>query len=334
MNADQRGSGGDSEVVSFPNWKEVLAAEVFAPEQRAQIERAISAFLEFCKRRRAPASVILIKEYLAVRERQGRSESQNPEPECQRPGTNRQGPGDAGARQAREALRWWFRAATRSARRPAVEQEAAERREDTQRATDSDRPTTAGRELTSDDGRRRAEGGGRTTDDGRRRAEPETGTRKADTQEPMERTETSGLAGRPAIPASPTPDAIRPETTASKLDCADGGPVLNQAYSGKQHTSRPSTPPLARDDLGSSEWERALIRESRERGFLFRTETTYREWAAKFATFLRPRTPQIATKEDVGAFLSKLAVTQRASPSTQKQALRVKDCVPRGLVWG
>ena len=81
------------------------------------------------------------------------------------------------------------------------------------------------------------------------------------------------------------------------------------------------TAPRAIDDLGRSGWERALVKAVREKGFLYRTETTYRAWAAKFAAFLRPRTPEVAEGRDIADFLSKLAVEQRASPSTQKQAL-------------
>jgi hypothetical protein len=70
-------------------------------------------------------------------------------------------------------------------------------------------------------------------------------------------------------------------------------------------------------------WERDLVRTIRERGFLWRTEQTYREWAVRFARFLAPRTPYAASGAEVGEFLSALAVESRASPSTQKQALNV-----------
>ncbi|MGC4071733.1 MAG: integron integrase [Nibricoccus sp.] len=80
-------------------------------------------------------------------------------------------------------------------------------------------------------------------------------------------------------------------------------------------------PRLARDDLGGAGWERDLIRAIRRKGLLFRTEATYREWAAKFASFMRPKSPYSATGEDIGAFLSDLAVRWRLSPSTQRQAL-------------
>ncbi len=85
--------------------------------------------------------------------------------------------------------------------------------------------------------------------------------------------------------------------------------------------SRPMEPPRAADDLGSSPWERDLIKAIRERGFLWRTEQTYREWAVRFARFMAPRSPYAAAGDDVAAFLSELAVRGRASPSAQKQAL-------------
>jgi integron integrase len=78
---------------------------------------------------------------------------------------------------------------------------------------------------------------------------------------------------------------------------------------------------LAALDLGGPDWERDLVKAARDRGFLWRTEETYRAWGARFARFLAPRSPYAATAEDVAAFLSDLAVRLRASPSTQKQAL-------------
>ena len=44
-------------------------------------------------------------------------------------------------------------------------------------------------------------------------------------------------------------------------------------------------------------------------------------WAVRFAEYLAPRTPYVAEGKDVAGFLSALAVNQRASQSTQKQAL-------------
>jgi integron integrase len=64
-----------------------------------------------------------------------------------------------------------------------------------------------------------------------------------------------------------------------------------------------------------------MIAAVRRKGLLWRTEQTYRGWAARFADFLSPRSPYAGTGEDVARFLSALAVEKRASGSTQKQAL-------------
>lgn len=80
-------------------------------------------------------------------------------------------------------------------------------------------------------------------------------------------------------------------------------------------------PPPASSDLGSEPWEKDLIKAIRERGFLWRTEQTYREWSVRFARFIAPRSPYAAAGEEVAAFLSALAVQGRASLSAQKQAL-------------
>jgi integron integrase len=184
----------ETQPVSFPTWKATLRSERFPVATRAEHEREILGFLHRCKVRRAPATVMLAKEYLAERERQG-------------------------ANGARLALRWFFQEARRTAPGPA----------------------------------------------------------------------TIPVAARSAgvMPARP----------------------------------RAATPPPAAQDQGGADWERDLIKAARVAGHLWRTEETYRGWAARFARFLAPRSPYAAGAEDVAAFLSRLAVEQRASPSTQKQAL-------------
>lgn len=83
---------------------------------------------------------------------------------------------------------------------------------------------------------------------------------------------------------------------------------------------RSDTPKVARLDMGGPEWEKRLIAACRERGFQWRTEETYRMWAVRFADFIKPRGPETADAREVTAFLSMLAVEQRASASSQKQA--------------
>lgn len=84
---------------------------------------------------------------------------------------------------------------------------------------------------------------------------------------------------------------------------------------------RPMEPRPAAQDLGGPEWERALVKTMRVRGLLWRSEQAYRGWAQRFAAFLAPKTPEVAGAEEVGAFLTDLAVRTRASPSGQRQAL-------------
>ncbi len=93
------------------------------------------------------------------------------------------------------------------------------------------------------------------------------------------------------------------------------------ARSGMPRRDARAVPPPAAQDLGGTDWERKLVVALRERGMLWRTEQTYREWARRFVRFIAPRSPFTADAREVGAFLSSLAVEHRASQSTQKQAL-------------
>jgi integron integrase len=68
-------------------------------------------------------------------------------------------------------------------------------------------------------------------------------------------------------------------------------------------------------------WEDALVTAVRTQHLLARTESAYRQWAVRFAAFITPLSPYAATAEHVQSFLTDLAVVQRVSPSTQKQAL-------------
>lgn len=191
--------------VSFPSWKEALAASGLPGDVRVSHQRAVIAFLRHCRNVHAPATIMLAKQYVETPSRQGSTG-------------------------VREALRWFFRSA------------------------------------------------------------------------------------RQATPP-PGPADQRGEGAASPVE-----PPAGSRASGANF-ARPTTPALAAQDLGGADWERDLIRAARRKGFLWRTEKTYRDWAARFAEFVRPLSPYAATGDDVAAFLSKLAVEQRASTSTQKQAL-------------
>jgi integron integrase len=84
---------------------------------------------------------------------------------------------------------------------------------------------------------------------------------------------------------------------------------------------RGGVPPLARSDLGATPWEAAFIAHVRQHGRSWRTEQTYRGWLWRFARFLGQRSPAEAGAAEVRAFLSRLAVEERVSAATQKQAL-------------
>ena len=124
-----------------------------------------------------------------------------------------------------------------------------------------------------------------------------------------------------AMPDPAAREALRwfYRAAASSGSSAETGP--ERPASGGAPRARGNVPPLAASDLGGADWERDLIAAVRARGFLWRTEETYRMWGARFAKFLAPRSPYVATAKEVGGFLSMLATQQRASPSTQKQAL-------------
>lgn len=114
---------------------------------------------------------------------------------------------------------------------------------------------------------------------------------------------------RQSEPSPPAPEAVN----ASPLPGTTSRPLAVRG--------RALQPPPAASDTGRTPWEQDLIRAMRERGFLWRTEQTYREWAVRFARFIAPRSPDAASGQEVAAFLSELALRGRASPSAQKQAL-------------
>jgi integron integrase len=223
-------------AIQFPEWKVALAQAELAPGERERFRRAILSFLKRCKDRRAPASVILIREHLA--------ETVDPA--------------------ARTALEWFWR---------------------------------AGRGAKSAGKNKGGAIGGGAKADGASNAE------------------------RPTLNAEGSGE-VRPVATKSALAVKAAGPGGPGANLGPGPTpGRQAIPPQAALDRGGADWERELIAASRSRGFLWRTEETYREWGRRFAAFLVPRSPYLAEAEDVGAFLTELATAQRASPSTQRQAL-------------
>jgi integron integrase len=80
-------------------------------------------------------------------------------------------------------------------------------------------------------------------------------------------------------------------------------------------------PPLAKADLGGPPWERTLVRRIRELHLAWRTEKTYRHWAWRCLLFCQPAPGVPLSEEDLRRWLSHLAVEERVSAATRKQAL-------------
>lgn len=129
--------------------------------------------------------------------------------------------------------------------------------------------------------------------------------------------EAEASAGRETPSGSAGANQPRLQRPAGRPACEATGLLPGNRKPGLHRMS----PPVAKEDPGGADWERDLIRAARVAGFLWRTEEAYRAWAARFARFLAPVSPYRATEKEVAAFLTELAVKQRASASTQKQAL-------------
>lgn len=120
-----------------------------------------------------------------------------------------------------------------------------------------------------------------------------------------------GKAGH--FPSKSTEETARAGEVARHVGRPAGGEVWRQ--------SGGVPPPAGADDLGGPVWERALIAAMRKKHLLWRSEQTYRMWAKRYVDFIAPKQPHGAGAVEIGAFLEDLAVRQRCSPSTQKQAL-------------
>ena len=90
-------------------------------------------------------------------------------------------------------------------------------------------------------------------------------------------------------------------------------------------------------DLGGAPWERKMVACIRARHLAWRTETTYRHWARRWVRFMEnpgtggqmiphrkpaeKKEPEDLTGEELKEFLSHLAVRERVSGATQRQAM-------------
>ena len=94
-----------------------------------------------------------------------------------------------------------------------------------------------------------------------------------------------------------------------------------QPWSSSQEMEMTDVPPMGKADLGETPWERKLVVRIRELHLAWTTEKTYRAWAWRLVQHCRDKNPEQLTGDDVRRFLSHLAVKDRVSAATQRQAL-------------
>lgn len=129
--------------------------------------------------------------------------------------------------------------------------------------------------------------------------------------------------GRPkAIPATPSgnPNGAAPLPAPFP---APAGVLRSEPAPVDRVSTRPMSdvPTKGGADLGGAPWEQKLVACIRARHLAWTTETTYRHWARRLVRFCRPKPAEDLAGEDLQGFLSHLAVRERVSSATQRQAL-------------
>jgi integron integrase len=97
-----------------------------------------------------------------------------------------------------------------------------------------------------------------------------------------------------------------------------GGSTENQRPTTNRITDMPTK---GAADLGGAPWEQRAVACIRARHLAWTTEQTYRYWARRLVAFSAPKPAEELAGEDLRGFLSHLAVKERVSGATQRQAL-------------
>ena len=129
-------------------------------------------------------------------------------------------------------------------------------------------------------------------------------------------------AGAGQIPAGQRP-ALRPE-----VEGTNGGTrasrIQNSWVRAEGVNAMPDVPTKGAADLGDAAWERRMVVCIRSRHLAWTTEKTYRHWARRWVAFCAPKPAEELAGEDVRNFLTHLAVKERISAATQRQALNAQ----------
>lgn len=124
---------------------------------------------------------------------------------------------------------------------------------------------------------------------------------------------------RPASPPGTPPDpAFSGRRTAGSPAVAA---TCEQPGSERRDLAMNDVPTRGAADMGGPPWERQLVRRLREKNLAWETEKTYRSWCRRFIAACGGRPVEQLDHRDVREWLSNLAVRERVSASTQKQAL-------------
>ena len=129
-------------------------------------------------------------------------------------------------------------------------------------------------------------------------------------------------AGAGQIPAGQRPALW------SEVEGTNGGTrasrIQNSWVRAEGVNAMPDVPTKGAADLGDAAWERRMVVCIRSRHLAWTTEKTYRHWARRWVAFCAPKPAEELAGEDVRNFLTHLAVKERISAATQRQALNAQ----------
>ena len=138
-------------------------------------------------------------------------------------------------------------------------------------------------------------------------------------------------AAQGKLPPPPVCGTPGTQPYADSTRTLDSPPISKQGQQSKPEDSRTmddhriyemnDVPTAGARDLGGPSWERALVRRIREKNLAWKSEKTYRSWCRRFVAACGNKPIAKLNHRDIHEWLSRLAVRERVSASTQNQAL-------------
>ena len=127
-------------------------------------------------------------------------------------------------------------------------------------------------------------------------------------------------SGKESADKSPAPRQVG-EEVGSRVAPADHRGLTTSNQRPATNNQMNDVPSKGAADLGGAPWEQKAVACIRARHLAWTTEQTYRYWARRLAAFCAPKPAEELTGDDLRGFLSHLAVKERVSAATQRQAL-------------